>query len=241
MSTETVETETVFRNGDAYFLPLATGVVYEFKQAALLTPDELTIGETYELVVSDVYGLRRYQTGDLFHCRRTLYRLPDLAFIRRRALEYSFIGEKVTAEQLNAVFDQLRAQYANALAGGFLTCLPSLPPNEKPHYKLILVSKSRTSLNPATVCDQLLSDLNCEYKNKRATGMLGPIDFIQTNAADFAARFAGTWETQFKFLPLYQRTWESVETPLDVPHLNAPTISLSHKNTRELTQTTLLQ
>jgi hypothetical protein len=89
--------------------------------------------------------------------------------------------------------------------------------------------------------DRLLSDLNCEYKNKRATGMLGPTDFIQTNAADFATRFADTWETQFKFLPLYQRTWESVEPPRDVPHLNGCHIRLSHKNTREVTQPTLRQ
>ncbi|HEX3186579.1 MAG TPA: GH3 auxin-responsive promoter family protein, partial [Pyrinomonadaceae bacterium] len=60
MSTETVETETVFRNGDAYFLPLAAGVVYEFDEVDLLTPNQVKIGETYEMVVSDAYGLRRY-------------------------------------------------------------------------------------------------------------------------------------------------------------------------------------
>ncbi len=241
MSTETVETETVFRNGDAYFLPLAAGVVYEFNEVDLLTPGEVKPGETYEMVVSDAYGLRRYQTGDLFQCRRMLDGLPDLAFIRRGALEYSFIGEKVTAEQLNAVFDQLRAQYSETLAGAFLTCVPSLPDNERPHYKLVLIRDSGTDLNPTTQCDQLLCDLNCEYKNKRATGVLGPIDFIQTTTADFAARFADTWETQFKFLPLYQRTWESFEPPLDVPHVNASNIPLSHKNTREIMQTTLPQ
>jgi hypothetical protein len=211
MSTETIETETVFRKGDAYFLPLATGVVYEFNEVDLLTPEELNAHHTYEMVVSDAYGLRRYQTGDLFECRRMLHGLPDLVFIRRRALEYSFIGEKVTAEQLNAVFDQLRSQYPETLAGGFLTCVPSLPHNDKPHYKLVFIHESKTTLNPATECDQLLSDLNCEYKNKRATGMLGPIEFVQTNPADFAARFANTWETQFKFLPLYQHTWESTD------------------------------
>lgn len=244
MSTETVETETVFRRGDVYFLPLATGVVYDFGEPNLSAPNQLNVGETYSLVVSDAYGLRRYQTGDLFECRRMLDGLPDLAFVRRRALEYSFIGEKVTAEQLNIVFDQLRAQYSETLADGFLTCVPSLPPNHRPHYKLVLIRDSHTHFNTdliATVCDRLLSDLNCEYKNKRASGMLGPIEFIQTTTADFATRFNDTWETQFKFMPLYQRTWESVEPRFDVPHLNASYVSLSHKNTRQLTQTTALQ
>ena len=244
MSTETVETETVFRNGDVYFLPLATGVVYEFNEPKFSTPDQLKIGETHSLVVSDGYGLQRYQTGDLFECRRMLDGLPDLAFVRRLALEYSFIGEKVTEQQLDIVFDQLRAQYSETLADGFLTCVPSLPPNHRPHYKLVLIRDFHTYFTTHLIaldCDRLLSNLNCEYKNKRTSGLLGPIDFIQTSTADFAARFAVTWETQFKFLPLYQRTWESVEPRLDVPHLNASHISLSDKNTRQLTQTTLLQ
>ncbi len=235
MSTETVETEAVFRNGDVYFLPLATGVVYDFNEVA---------PKTYELVVSDAYGLRRYRTGDLFECRRMLHGLPDLAFIRRRALEYSFIGEKVTAEQLDIVFHHLRATHSETLDLGFLTCVPSLPPNEKPHYKIVLIRESKIETNTNLIAidsDRLLSDLNCEYKNKRDSGLLGPIHFLQTTTADFAARFADTWETQFKFLPLYQRTWESTEPPRDVPHLNASHIRLSHKNTRAVTQTSVLQ
>ena len=241
MSTETVETEAVFRKGDARFLPLANGVVYEFVEskatdapAKILTPAQLKPGERYAMVVSDRYGLRRYQTGDLFECRRKTHGLPDLAFIRRRALEYSFIGEKVTGEQLNAVYDQLHEQHSETLSGAFLTCVPSLPQNEKPHYKLVFICDSKNPADLATHCDELLSELNCEYKNKRAGGMLGPIGFVQTTAAEFAERFADSWETQFKFLPLYRRIWEST----NVPQLNASNIFLSDKNTRLLTQTT---
>lgn len=243
MSTETVETETLFRNNDVYFLPLAPGVVYEFIDADadndhpdnLLTPAQLNPGETYAMVVSDAYGLRRYQTGDLFECRRTLNNLPDLAFLRRRALEYSFVGEKVTAEQLNTVFIHLRAEHPE-LKDGFLTCVPSLVPT--PHYKLVFIGVADNADDLlATACDKLLSTLNCEYKNKRAAGALGPFAFVQTNPADFASRFAVNWESQFKFLPLYRRTWEST----NVSHLNALTLALSDSNTRELAQTTSLQ
>jgi hypothetical protein len=246
MSTETVETETVFRNNDVYFLPLAHGVVYEFIPGDaendhpdhLLTPAKLNPGETYAMVVSDAYGLRRYQTGDLFECRRTTKGLPDLAFLRRRALEYSFGGEKVTAEQLNTVFTHLRAKHPE-LNDGFITCVPSLLPS--PHYNLVFISVSTNGSTGdllATECDKLLSNLNCEYKNKRATGALAPIEFVQTNPADFASRFANNnWESQFKFLPLYRRTWEST----DVPHLNASNLALSDTNTRQLAQTTSLQ
>lgn len=218
MSTETVETETVFRNGEALFLPLASGVVYEFVESDtdnLLTSDQLKPGENYALVVSDPYGLRRYQTGDLFQCRGTIGGLPDLAFLRRRELEYSFMGEKVTADQLSLVFDELRAQHPECLSDGFLTCVPSLPHNENPHYKIVLIRDSKTRLRTdliAAQCDALLSSMNCEYKNKRASGNLAPARFIQADAAQFAACFADTWESQFKFLPLYQRTWESMSS-----------------------------
>lgn len=217
MSTETIETETVFRNDEAYFLPLASGVVYEFVEADdedraedLLTPDRLTPGKSYALVVSDPHGLRRYQTEDLFHCRRKLNELPDLVFLRRRGLEYSFTGEKVTAEQLTAVFDQLRMWYPEDLSDGFLTCVPSLSP--LPHYKLVFICERKiTSISVLeSSCDKLLGELNHEYKSKRVNGTLGPVMFSQTTATEFAERFAGSWETQFKFLPLYQRVWESV-------------------------------
>lgn len=223
MSTETVETETVFRNNDDLFLPLARGVVYEFikednddRPENLLTPDQLEPGETYAMVVSDQYGLRRYQTGDLFHCRRKLDGLPDLVFLRRRALEYSFSGEKVTAEQLTAVFAQLRSQFSDIPTEGFLTCVPSLPPRENPHYKIILISDQTIIPHTliATRCDDLLRALNCEYRNKRAAGTLAPMQFTQARPAEFAQRFANSWETQFKFLPLYQRTWESERSHL---------------------------
>ena len=244
MSTETVETETVFRNGDVHFLPLANGVVYEFLPATssddpenLLTPAQLQPGETYAMVVSDGYGLHRYQTGDLFECRRRAHSLPDLRFLRRRALEYSFAGEKVTAEQLNSVFHQLRKQHPDTLSNGFLTCVPSLPQDENPHYKLVLINGPSTTDLIARQCDELLSTINCEYRNKRGSGILGPIRLLQTDAAEFAERFASTWETQFKFLPLYRRTWESS----NVPQVNALTLSMSHKNTHPLAQTTSRQ
>jgi hypothetical protein len=236
MSTETVETETFFRNNYVYFLPLARGVFYEFIRADaendhpdnLLTPAQLNPGETYAMVVSDAYGLRRYQTGDLFQCRRlTPGGLPDLAFLRRRAVEYSFVGEKLTAVQLNTVFTHLRAQHPE-LNDGFLTCVPSLFP--RPHYKLVFIRDSNNTISGdliASECDKLLSNLNCEYKTKRASKALAPIQFVQTDAADFASRFAANWESQFKFLPLYRRTWEST----NVPHLNGSNLALSDSNT----------
>ncbi|HEX5889228.1 MAG TPA: GH3 auxin-responsive promoter family protein [Pyrinomonadaceae bacterium] len=210
MSTETIETLSYFQNNDVYFLPLAPGVVYEFLEEAdqdhFIKPTELQAGKLYEMIVSDSYGLSRYRTGDLFLCRRKINNLPDLVFQRRRGLQYSFTGEKLTAEQVTLVFDQLRERYPQAFADCYLTCLPSL--DTIPHYKVLLIGGPQhcpTHLkNLAARCDQLLGEINCEYKSKRASGRLGIVTLSQIGTKEFAETLSSRsgWESQFKFLPL---------------------------------------
>lgn len=204
MSTETIETLPYFRDREAAFLPFAPGVIYEFIDDSdnLLDAQQLEPGKLYTMVVSDAYGLRRYQTNDLFLCKRKIHGLPDLSFVRRRTLEYSFTGEKLTAEQLSIVFDQLRAIYPMLLADRYLTCVPSQPP----HYKVLLVGDQDSDIENshhilAERCDELLCEINCEYRSKRASGRLGPVEVVSTKFKDFVA-LNGNWETQFKFLPL---------------------------------------
>ena len=239
MSTETVETVSHFGGGRVSFLPLARGVLYEFVEegerdapANLLAAGRLRAGKTYSLVVSDPFGLRRYQTGDLFLCRGFVRGLPDLAFVRRRGLEYSFTGEKLTAEQTAAVFRRLRAEHPSLGGDQFLTCVPSLPRGDHvPHYKLVLVGGACSfpgvlGEELAARCDELLCEMNCEYGAKRSSGRIGRVRFVQTSPGEFARRMRGPaqadgWEAQFKFLPLYRSTWESGDAPPALPHVAA--------------------
>ena len=226
MSTETIETVAHFRGGAVAFLPMARGVCYEFLEdgaddavSLLRTAGELQAGTAYTIVVSDAFGLKRYQTGDLFLCRGKVNGLPDLEFQRRRGVEYSFTGEKITADQLSIVYARLREECPSLRADDFLTCVPSYPPGEPiPHYKVALV---RGALNDdvrgeeiAARADRLLAAINPEYDSKRKSGRLGPIRAVRLTHAELAAlvgggRHAKSWETQFKFLPLYMDTWES--------------------------------
>lgn len=222
MSTESVETIGHVRGAEVSFLPIAPGVLYEFAETdttTVLKPHQLIVGHTYSLIVSDNYGLRRYDTGDLFLCRQKIFDLPDLTFLRRRDLEYSFTGEKLTAHQLTCVFDQLRATNEGLRHDHFLSCIPSHPSDDAiPHYKIMLVSIQPNGAaveGIANDCDRLLTELNCEYKAKRETGRLGPMRFLSMNQADFINLTSGcgqshSWEAQFKFLPLYVQTWEAM-------------------------------
>lgn len=225
MSTETIETVSHFHCDAVAFLPLAERVLYEFIEEAaedlpenLRSANQLQVGETYTMVVSDPFGLRRYQTGDVFLCQGLIAGLPDLSFLRRRGLTYSFTGEKLTAEHVSLVFQRLREEFPLE-ADNFLSCVPSHAANEPaPHYKVLLIGKAGTgpevSLDDLAVrCDQLLGEVNCEYRSKRESGRLRQVRVMQVLPGDFIDRIGGSrqknsWEAQFKFLPLYRRPWE---------------------------------
>jgi GH3 auxin-responsive promoter len=220
MSTETVETIIDIRGSSISFLPIAPGVHYEFRKAneeLVLEPHELEVGHSYSLIVTDNYGLKRYDTGDQFFCREKVRGLPDLFFQRRRDLEYSFTGEKLTAAQVTTVFETIRSSLQSCLSDQFLTCIPSAVP--VPHYKLVVVAdESHYSREPlvqlSSHCDRLLCEINCEYKVKRDSGRLGPLQAVILTRDTFVklalGSKAGSWETQFKFLPLYVQTWEAM-------------------------------
>lgn len=227
MSTETIETIPDFRLGDPSFLPIAPGVCCEFLAAGearapdrLLAPHELSVGEVYELVVSDAHGLRRYCTGDLFGVKRFVGDLPDLRFLRRRGLEYSFTGEKLTGSQALLAYERLRSSFSALADGHALTCFPSLQPADGlPHYRLVVVYPGQEDPGPvprlARRFDELLCDVNSEYRAKRSSGRLGAVRLERVGLQGLRERLpqgnGDGLDSQFKFLPLYPRLWESCE------------------------------
>lgn len=233
MSTETIETVGYFLGSDLSFLPIGSGVLYEFIEAKdgnearqLLEPGELEPGHYYSMVVSDPHGLRRYDTGDVFLCRHRVFDLPDLTFARRRNLAYSFTGEKLTGEQISAAFEAIRVE-AELPDDLFLTCIPSEPSNDSiPHYKIVALSEQLNGsrdrfLGLQLEFDRLLAEFNCEYGTKRQSGRLGPVRLVTMEKAQFIKLTnsqSQSWEAQFKFLPLYVKTWEAMQSRLQVQH-----------------------
>jgi hypothetical protein len=222
MSTETPETTPCYRGDAVAFLPLARGVLFEFlpdgetdDAARLVPPHALEPGRRYTMVVSDAYGLRRYQTDDQFECVGHVAGLPDLRFLRRRSLSYSFTGEKLTGEQVSIALDRLRAELPALGEETFLTCMPSSSQDAGllPHYWLVRIESAGVdageSMDAAALhCDTMLAELNHEYRVKRASGRLGPMRGESVSLEEFLARIGGGrprpgWEAQFKFLPLY--------------------------------------
>lgn len=232
MSTETIETIAHFARKRAapVFLPLAPGVYYEFLDSeaspcpeSLISATELKRGQTYTLIATDSYGLRRYNTQDLFLCRGFYRGLPDLEFSGRRSLEYSFTGEKLSANQVSAAIDEVRRILGSA---GFITCVPSWPKGEAiPHYKLVVVREDQLyqpelRVRAERCLEKRLQRLNREYRAKRESGRLGPVRYCPVTLQEFTRRLRGkkraaSWESQFKFLPLYSTLWEENPRPFE--------------------------
>lgn len=222
MSTETVETVSHYRADGVAFLPLASGVYYELlpedapdEPAHLIQVHEAEVGRRYLLVVSDRYGLRRYQTEDIFRVERLVEGLPDLRFERRRGLTFSFTGEKLTAEQAALAFERARAELGLG-SEAFLSLLPCAPAGAAvPHYQLAVVAVLDAGLLEALAqrVDAALREINAEYAAKRETGRLGSVEARAYSVEAFAdlvggERHRGSWEAQLKFLPLVPRCFE---------------------------------
>ena len=172
-------------------------------KVSLLRPHELRVGHLYTMIVSDRYGLRRYDTEDLFECAKFIRGVPHLRFARRCNLSFSFTGEKLTGPQLQAAFEEASARFPE-MSDGFLTCFPSL--NPVPCYRIVRVRQSTMPVpedDIAAFVEERLCEFNHEFKSKIESGRLGHMRFETIDIHAFV-----TNESQFKFLPLYPQLLE---------------------------------
>jgi hypothetical protein len=230
LSTETVAYEIYPRLSLDGGLPIYPGVCYEFLDpngpaaaAHLCKPWDIDVGRLYEMVVSDAFGLTRYRTGDVFVVLGVQGRVPLLRFMGRAGLSYSFTGEKITAEQLLAVYERVHREHD--ARGVAFTCLPSAPQAPRgaiPGYVFVACFEADGALPvsvSAEALDRMLSEMNHEYAAKRASGRLATprlvvdrYDRLRAAIIRSDGRFSASNPEQFKLLPLYQMLWEALDS-----------------------------
>jgi hypothetical protein len=237
MSTECLQTQTCYVGRTPHYLPITPGVLYEFiregdpdESDRLLEPRDLEVGGHYAMVVSDRYGLRRYQTEDVFLCVGRVGNLPDLRFVRRRGLAYSFTGEKLTGPQVEWACQQLLSAFPPLREGGVqVTLIPTLPRQETkgglPHYTLVMAhaATQAPAVDPAiaaTTFDECIATTNSEFADKRFSARLGQTRGLLISYDRFAqllmkrgSQHGRMWNTQFKLVPLYNRRWDEMGLP----------------------------
>lgn len=161
-------------------LPIHTHF-YEFipeESAAAGVPDtllahELTVGETYVVVLTTSAGLYRYNIGDVVRVREFFGSTPVLEFLHRAGHTCSLTGEKLTESQVaGAVCD-----VAERLGLAFRAFTLSPAAHPYPHY--VLSVEVETPLSPSRLRDFLVAvdrdfgQRNIEYQSKRTSHRLG--------------------------------------------------------------------
>jgi hypothetical protein len=230
MSTETIAYEIFPRASVAGGFPISPGVCYEFlaeesgrAPAVLLKPWELEPDRRYVMVVSDRYGLRRYNTEDVFVCVGMVRDAPLLRFLHRAGLAYSFTGEKLTGEQLSIVYDRIRSELG--IPDLICTCFPTHTARGIPGYVFtcwVPPGTDRTFQLTGDLFDRFLRDVNLEYDAKRASGRLAAPQVRRVSDPGALERIAARGArhgspAQSKVLPLSTMPWDQAEVLLTSP------------------------
>lgn len=207
MSTESIETVPHRINGKLHFLPTMVNVLPEFlKDGLIFAPHELVLDECYTLLITDEWGLKRYDTQDEFIVTEIVDGLPDLRFKRRRNITASMTGEKISEDQCLLLFQELRNQFN--LSELFLSLYGKMEQNQGRYYLNLIGPKKELELSfLAQRAQEILSACNEEYGAKVQSGRLLPITARALSVSEFAELMGQNikWESQFKIMPLYEK------------------------------------
>jgi hypothetical protein len=157
-----LSTEAVLTVPDDQDRPvLARAGYFEFLRGARLhLADELSLGETYEVVATTASGLYRYRTGDLVRCDgSSADGRPILEFVGRGDLVCDLVGEKLSEPFVERCL---------AGVGGFRLLVPDAGGDG-----YVLAVESGRSVDVAQVDRQLCQ--NPQYAYARRIGQLGPL------------------------------------------------------------------
>lgn len=208
MSTESIETLPHRIGGKLCFFPVVKGMYPEFREpetGRILSPFELEKEKSYELIVSDEWGLRRYATGDLFFVNDIVNSLPDLSFLRRVGMTSSVTGEKLTEAHARELGTELAKKFPEISAASF-TLYP-VSANKEIGYELGVIGNVTLPADLAKAADEELAHINHEYGSKVRSGRLRPMTVRKLTEHELAQLLGkeSHWESQFKILPLYEK------------------------------------
>jgi hypothetical protein len=134
---------------------------------------ELTVGESYRVIVTTYGGLYRYDLGDVVRVERMLEAMPLLSFLHRAGRVHSFTGEKLTELDVTEAV-RMASDRADVRLRGF-TAVPVW--DRPPRYDVLvepiedMQSEEREQL--ARFIDEAMATVNMEYASKRDSMRLG--------------------------------------------------------------------
>lgn len=148
---------------------------YESDDPIVLQAHELEADHNYYILLTTSSGLYRYDICDVVRCVGFTKTTPVLRFLHKGAHIASITGEKLSESQVVNAVQQSLSEFTHR-ADRF-----SIVPvwGEPPRYELLFEDSDMPSpqeLNSFSEhVDSRLSELNCEYSEKRSTGRLASV------------------------------------------------------------------
>ena len=153
-------------------VPLIDEVYLEFEDesGSLHELHEVSMGETYELIVSQKGGLCRYKMGDRVRVVGKHHRTPTIEFVGRGNRFSDLVGEKLNEAFVRDVIDGLPLEDTR-----FRSLMPVREPDD--HYVLLLDS---CQARVGEVRDALEQGLGraYHYRHARALGQLACVEVV---------------------------------------------------------------
>lgn len=193
---------------DSHFFEFAECERWDRGERGCLTLEQLRKGIDYYIIATTPSGLYRYFINDVVRVTGFLHATPLMKFMRKGRGVTSITGEKLYESQVLAAVSG-----AMAACGGSARFVMVLADEEARRYRLYVEPDGRRAGPAAELArevDRRLQELNIEYRSKRESARLAPLEAAwlrpETGEAykrDCVAR--GQREGQFKAVALTYR------------------------------------
>jgi hypothetical protein len=144
------------------------------KQSETLLFNELEVGKSYHLIMSQGNGLLRYVTGDIYKVTGFYKEVPLIEFSSRAGTIFSFTGEKLTESQVLTAVKSLYEKFN--LRNRLFIFTPIF--SDPPYYELLIEANREEMIELPETFDYYLMLANEEYRTKRESRRLAPVKVI---------------------------------------------------------------
>ena len=151
----------------------------------VLEAHELEEGKNYYILLTTSSGLTRYNICDVVRCTGFYHSTPLVEFLHKGAHIANLTGEKISESQVVAAVRGATDEMRLCLSHFTVSPVWGNPPKYHLHIEQADIPAPHVGDSLALQVDNQLKSINCEYRDKRASGRLAPIEFVPLPA--------GTW------------------------------------------------
>jgi len=178
---------------------------WEYGKKNFQTIDQIEVGKQYYILITTPYGLYRYFINDIIEVTGEFNNTPTIRFVQKGKGVTNITGEKVYEEHVIKALKKIKEK--NDVNFDFFIFLAN-PLDLK--YELYLECEPIYDFDISKEVDREIKINNIEYKYKRESGRLNPIEIIYLNRGTGeeykkSCIKHGQRETQFKFIHLMQK------------------------------------